>query len=43
MDAVGKKVIEESIRSQLAEDKRLDEMTRKECTDPFTGGKHRRA
>ena len=39
VDTVGrnKKVIAEYIRNQLAEDKLLDQISIKECFDPFTG------
>lgn len=41
VDTVGrnKKVIAEYIRSQLEEDYTLDQISIKECTDPFTGSK----
>ncbi len=39
MDTVGKnaKKIQEYIRNQLKEDLEYDQMTLKECIDPFTG------
>ena len=39
VDTVGrnKKVIEEYIRNQLAEDKQYEQLTMKELIDPFTG------
>ena len=45
VDTVGrnKKVIAEYIRNQLEEDYTLDQMSIKEYTDPFTGGKNRKA
>ena len=43
VDTVGKnkKVIEEYIRNQIAEDKTYDQMSMKEFIDPFTGDKIR--
>ena len=38
-----KKAIEEYIRNQLVEDEMMDQMTMKEYTDPFTGGKNDKA
>ena len=45
VDTVGKnkKAIEEYIRNQLVEDEMMDQMTMKEYTDPFTGGKNDKA
>ena len=45
VDTVGKnkKAIEEYIRNQLVEDEMMDQMTIKEYTDPFTGGKNSKA
>ena len=45
VDTVGrnKKVIEEYIRNQLAEDEMQDQMTMKEFVDPFTGSKNKEA
>ena len=45
VDTVGrnKKVIEEYIRNQLAEDEIQDQMTMKEFVDPFTGSKNKEA
>lgn len=45
VDTVGrnKKVIEEYIRNQLAEDEIQDQMTMKEFVDPFTGRKNKKA
>ena len=45
VDTVGrnKKVIEEYIRNQLAEDEMQDQMTMKEFVDPFTGRKNKKA
>ena len=45
VDTVGrnKKVIEEYIRNQLAEDEMQDQMTMKEFVDPFTGSKNKKA
>jgi putative transposase len=45
VDTVGKnkKAIEEYIRNQLVEDEMMDQMTMKEYTDPFTGGKNPKA
>ena len=45
VDTVGKnkKAIEEYIRNQLVEDEVMDQMTMREYTDPFTGGKNSKA
>ena len=45
VDTVGKnkKAIGEYIRNQLVEDEMMDQMTMKEYTDPFTGGKNDKA
>ena len=45
VDTVGrnKKVIEEYIRNQLAQDEIQDQMTMKEFVDPFTGRKNKKA
>jgi putative transposase len=45
VDTVGKnkRAIEEYIRNQLVEDEMMDQMTMKEYTDPFTGGKNPKA
>ena len=45
VDTLGKnkKTIEQYIRNQLTEDEMMDQMTIKEYTDPFTGGKYRKA
>ena len=45
VDTVGKnkKAREEYIRNQLVEDEMMDQMTMREYTDPFTGGKNSKA